>query len=115
MLTGVGGVHDAQFPWSTWKKSGWFEAAVSVVSLSIRHMDRLIPGYRNFEQSLQSEYIGTALYLNIYSLVKFTKTPYSEPPGRYVIDKYRTLSYMLYSCMLRIAHIDVMLLVMPEL
>ena len=58
VLAGVGGVHDAQFPWSTWKKTGWFEAAVTVVSLSIRHLDRLIPGYRNFEQSLQSEYIG---------------------------------------------------------
>ena len=60
VLTGVGGVYDCEFPWSTWRKSGWFEAAICIVSLSIRHMDRLIPGYRNFEQSLQNDYIGNS-------------------------------------------------------
>jgi len=58
VFAGVGGVYEAPFPWKCWKKSGWFEAAISVVSLNIKSMDKLIAGYRNFDQSLQTDYIG---------------------------------------------------------
>ncbi|KAL4217684.1 Calpain-1 catalytic subunit [Mactra antiquata] len=58
VFAGVGGVYETPFPWQRWKKGAWFEAAVAVVSLNVKLMDQLIPGYRNFEQSFQSDYIG---------------------------------------------------------
>lgn len=64
VFTGVGGIYDCPFPWKRWKKCAWFEAAIAVVSFNIKKMDKLIPGYRNFDQSLQTDYIG--LYYIIF-------------------------------------------------
>lgn len=68
VFAGVGGAYETPFPWKCWKKNGWFEAAVAVVSLNVKQLDKLIPGYRNFDQSLQTDYIGISLY---YSAVKY--------------------------------------------
>ncbi|XP_060606456.1 uncharacterized protein LOC132758775 isoform X2 [Ruditapes philippinarum] len=58
VFAGVGGAYETPFPWKSWKKTTWFEAAIAVVSLNVKLMDKLIPGYRNFDQSLQTDYIG---------------------------------------------------------
>ncbi|XP_052271984.1 uncharacterized protein LOC127872693 [Dreissena polymorpha] len=58
VFAGVGGVYEAPFPWKRWKKCAWFEAAIAVVSLNIRYLDKLVPGYRNFDQTFHTDYIG---------------------------------------------------------
>lgn len=55
---GIGGAWDAPFPWKTFKKRDWFQAAVIVVSLGVRYLEKIIPGYRNCEQNFINEYIG---------------------------------------------------------
>ncbi|XP_046561732.1 calpain-3-like isoform X1 [Haliotis rubra] len=55
---GVGGVIDEPFPWKQWRQRGWFQAAVIIISLNVRFLDRLIPGYKVFEQNFDSDYIG---------------------------------------------------------
>ncbi|CAL1546101.1 unnamed protein product [Lymnaea stagnalis] len=57
-LTGLGGICDEPFPWQLWKQRGWFHAALVVVSLSVRALERLIPGFRNNEQNFDADYIG---------------------------------------------------------
>ncbi|XP_059144005.1 calpain-3-like [Physella acuta] len=58
ILTGVGGICDEPFPWQLWKQRGWFHAALVVVSLSVRALERLIPGFRNSEQNFDASYVG---------------------------------------------------------
>ncbi|KAK6168051.1 hypothetical protein SNE40_021953 [Patella caerulea] len=65
VLVGVGGVCNEDFPWKTWKQRGWFHGAVNVVSLGLKLMERIIPGYRNFEQNFDSKYIG-AFHFNLW-------------------------------------------------
>ncbi|KAL5014581.1 hypothetical protein ScPMuIL_008851 [Solemya velum] len=58
IFIGIGGLWEVPFPWRQWRKKSWFEAAVVIVSLSIHYLDKIIPGYKCFEQSFQDEYIG---------------------------------------------------------
>lgn len=57
-LIGIGGVCVAEFPYHQWKQKAWFRAAVVIASLSSKYMSHLIPGYRNLEQSFDTDYIG---------------------------------------------------------
>ncbi|KAK7495173.1 hypothetical protein BaRGS_00013583, partial [Batillaria attramentaria] len=65
VLVGVGGVCDEPFPWRHWKQRQWFHAALVVVSLSVRHLERIIPGYKNLEQGFGQDYTG-AFHFNIW-------------------------------------------------
>ncbi|ESO83134.1 hypothetical protein LOTGIDRAFT_169536 [Lottia gigantea] len=58
VLVGVGGVCVEWFPWKSWKQKSWFQGAVMVVSLSLKFMEKIIPGYRNFEQGFEHKYLG---------------------------------------------------------
>ncbi|XP_071143608.1 uncharacterized protein [Mytilus edulis] len=62
---GVGGTWDAPFPWKSFKKRDWIQAAIVVASLSVRYLEKLMPGYRNCEQSFINDYIG-AFRFNIW-------------------------------------------------
>ncbi|XP_064597454.1 LOW QUALITY PROTEIN: calpain-1 catalytic subunit-like [Liolophura sinensis] len=57
-LIGIGGVCVTDFPYHQWKQKAWFRAAVVIASLSSKYMSHLIPGYRNLEQSFDTDYIG---------------------------------------------------------
>ncbi|GFR83442.1 calpain-3-like [Elysia marginata] len=56
-LIGVGGICDEPFPWQHWKQRAWFHAALVVVSLSVRALERLLPGFRKNEQNFESDYL----------------------------------------------------------
>lgn len=70
---GIGGTWDAAFPWKTFRKRDWFQAAVIVVSLSVRYLEKLIPGYRNCDQNFIHEYIG-AFRFNIWRFGEWLET-----------------------------------------
>ena len=72
---GIGGAWDAPFPWKTFKKRDWFQAAVIVVSLGVRYLEKIIPGYRNCEQNFINEYIGmyNAVKNHIYNSYFITR------------------------------------------
>ncbi|KAK7092094.1 hypothetical protein V1264_009695 [Littorina saxatilis] len=65
VFVGVGGVCDEPFPWRQWKQRHWLHAALVTVSLSIRHLEKIIPGYKNFEQGFVNDYTG-AFHFNIW-------------------------------------------------
>lgn len=58
VFVGVGGVCDEPFPWRQWKLRQWFHAALVTVSLSLKHLEKIIPGYKNFEQGFSKDYTG---------------------------------------------------------
>ncbi|XP_061165059.1 uncharacterized protein LOC133173991 [Saccostrea echinata] len=72
-FAGVCGVWNVQFPWRHFKKRAWFEAAVQVLSLAVRYMEKVIPGYRNCEQNFDEEYIG-AFHFNFWRFGKWVET-----------------------------------------
>lgn len=57
-FAGVCGVWNVPFPWKHFKKRGWIQAAVQVLSLAVRFMEKVIPGYRKCEQNFEEDYIG---------------------------------------------------------
>ncbi|PVD32071.1 hypothetical protein C0Q70_07499 [Pomacea canaliculata] len=65
VFVGVGGVCDEPFPWRQWKLRQWFHAALVTVSLSLKHLEKIIPGYKNFEQGFSKDYTG-AFHFNIW-------------------------------------------------
>ena len=58
VFVGVGGICDEPFPWRHWKQRHWLHAALVTASLSVRHMEKIIPGYKNFEQGFVNDYTG---------------------------------------------------------
>lgn len=60
-FAGVCGVWNVPFPWKHFKKRGWVQAAVQVLSLAVRFMEKVIPGYRKCEQNFEEDYIGMRL------------------------------------------------------
>ena len=57
-FAGVCGVWNVPFPWKHFKKRGWFQAAAQVLSLAVRYMEKVVPGYRKCEQNFEEDYIG---------------------------------------------------------
>ncbi|KAJ8321759.1 hypothetical protein KUTeg_000230 [Tegillarca granosa] len=73
VFVGVGGCWDATFPWKQFRKRRWFEAAVVVLSLSVKYLEKVINGYRNCEQNYSSsDYIGAFIF-NIWRFGEFVE------------------------------------------
>ncbi|XP_041362152.1 uncharacterized protein LOC121378117 [Gigantopelta aegis] len=65
VFIGVGGIPDEPFPWRHWRQRAWFQAAISILSMNVRFLDKFVPGYRNHEQNFGEDYIG-AFHFNIW-------------------------------------------------
>ena len=63
MFIGVGGIPDEPFPWRHWRQRAWFQAAISILSMNVRFLDKFVPGYRNHEQNFGEDYIGDRTFV----------------------------------------------------